>query len=132
MSRSQDEYDSDQESESGEITYFVKFIVTGYDHCGYCTDENTLGREPFLRLKKLVRVNRRVKKLRELDFREDGCTSGGSGYCDGFYQQYTAIRVLSTTPPSSPEELRAINRGGKKRAMNLVMSEDEDADSESE
>lgn len=61
-------------------------------------------------------VNRRVSALESLDFSEKTCNKN---------YDYTAIQILyDTFPPSSPEELMAINRQGKKRAVEFLFEED--------
>ena len=81
----------------------VYYLMEGDDHVGYCSGtEAEIEREEIIELIEtsmftpqdfdrdgwLHSVN-----LNKLDKYNGGCTSGGSGYCDGFYQDYKATKA---------------------------------------
>ena len=94
--------------------YEVNYLVTGWDHDGYCSGEDRNTMEKLNRPEQLTIQRPLVDTITELDFFEKGCTSHrsgkGSGYCRGAGQNHRAIRVLSICPEDESEISENENR----------------------
>ncbi len=81
--------------------YLVKFDVTGNDHHGWCSgaDADSSDDDEYRHTEYSVIVSDKlhetnynfVKNYRIFTYYNRGCTSEGSGYCNGFGQKHTAI-----------------------------------------
>jgi len=83
--------------------YLIKYRVTGSDHDGYCSGAEQIGDDPdFEHYKYVWTINKNLSDddidINKFVINKDifnnnntGCTSDGSGYCVGYYQQYTTI-----------------------------------------
>lgn len=86
----------------------VTFRVTGFDHTGYCSDADVTEIEPYVTeitqacewpMHDFNPTTREYQgqDLDTLDFVATGCTSGGgSGYCQGCEQYWTALKAFAT------------------------------------
>ena len=90
-----------------ECNVSVSFKVEGTDHCGWCTDAENDEIEPYT-MRKIIKVRVPLSQkfndpnfMRTLNYYNSGCTSGGSGMCEGeAFQTYTCVdcfpvRVIS-------------------------------------
>ena len=103
------------------IIYKVRYHVVGTDHCGYCSgaeaDNNIVD---FYTTKKRP-MKKRISDIKELNYVNRGCTSGGSGYCCGFGQTYIAKSIIYEKKISK-----------KKESESGESESDSESDSESE
>ena len=77
--------------------FCIMYNVYGVDHDGYCTDAeaNEEDYEKWVETEYVVSYRNldRLKDTSEFNRVDDGCTSNGSGYCDGFQQEYTVNNI---------------------------------------
>jgi hypothetical protein len=87
------------------MKFLVKFLVEGPDHRGYCSGEEADGSSDVRVRFELFDTHHELdengfsKRKEDLDYENEGCTSGGSGYCKGFHQSYVAkwARCIEST-----------------------------------
>jgi len=104
--------DYGETGQEGHVQYTVVYLMTGRDHDGYCSDVEANGSDHLV--DQCVKIVRRctepVDHIRELDFMEPGCTSGGSGCCHGFWQCYVALKILGVSITSKDATTNNIRR----------------------
>lgn len=66
-------------------SYIAKFKVTGYDHDGYCSGAEGSEIDPYFKYDFFEKIEY------IMDDQHHGCTSGGSGYCHGCYQNHIVV-----------------------------------------
>jgi hypothetical protein len=112
--------------------YLVKYKVVGCDHDGYCSGSDADGPDENFEHEEYDLVdkdqpedknyfdknilpdqieldqNHFVKDLEVFNYRIDGCTSGGSGYCSGFYQEYICLWALQLDPDCELLRLKSL------------------------
>ncbi len=81
-----------------EYVYNVKGLSTGNDHSGYCSgrdandEDDCYFREEIEKEFVMLDLATCMKDFNE---RHDGCTSNGSHYCRGMYQEFVPLTVVS-------------------------------------
>jgi hypothetical protein len=108
--------------------------MEGKDHDGYCSGEDARHHD-FIGEYVIRTVDRDtlIESPDDLEWTDDGCTSGGSEYyCHGFYQTYSLNRILDVldvpndvTRADIRQHIQTMNR---KIEENADEDEDEDAD----
>lgn len=79
--------------------YTVNGLWRGNDHDGYCSgldgdyDNCSFSEETDEEIKR----EKIALSLKNFESRHEGCTSSGSGYCRGMFQEFIPLRVLSYT-----------------------------------
>ena len=82
------EYKSLHMSHTIQIIYYVEKV----DHTGWCTDLDGDGWYPeyyFCYSNRFITNHK--PSIESLNYRSEGCTSDGSGYCENFYTSFTAL-----------------------------------------
>lgn len=108
--------------------YVCVFWMEGKDHDGYCSGEDARDHEPLDEyvIRTLYKDNL-INSPSDLEWVDDGCTSGGSGYCYGFGQSYTLRRILEVIDTT-------VSKGDLRRHIANIHSQiqDEEDDDEEE
>lgn len=126
-------------------TYKISFWVTGTDHSGYCSGNEGEEIEPYS-LTKFVKVDRAkdsvvcdskgnisVESLNLFSDYHSGCTSGGSGYCNGCKQNRQAIKGIKIEDTDSDESESDTNDSDEESESEKSSEESsEESESESE
>ena len=77
------------------FTYDVLFLVVGTDHHGYCSGAEIEDvNEDQMRV---MKKDYDVKSLKDFNFFERGCSTGGSGYCGTEGRNFYAQKILKKT-----------------------------------
>lgn len=90
-----------QEYITVDCNLVVSFKVEGTSHCGWCTDAENEEFEPYT-MKKTINIRTALSQkfndpnfMRALNYQNSGCTTGGSGMCEGeAFQTYTCIKCF--------------------------------------
>lgn len=102
--------------------------MEGKDHDGYCSGEDA--RDHDLINEYVVKtIDKRdlVESPHDLEWTDDGCTSGGSEYCHGFYQSYLLHRILEVQ--NAPSEM---SKADIRRHIAYIQSKITEEDEEDE
>lgn len=109
--------------------YTCVFLMEGYDHDGYCSGEDARDHENIHEfVVKTVDKSDLVDSPRELEWTDDGCMSGGSGYCHGFWQSYSFRRILNMTDAPSHMSKADIRRHIASINSQVKKDDDEEED----
>lgn len=103
------------------MEYLILYKVIGIDHDGYCSGADADECQPIIPYLELHLVRSdNQPDLTKYSYCNKGCTSGGSGYCNGFGQNHTAMKVFNKIGISSLTKNPVFTIGELKFCLTIV------------